>query len=76
MNEYNFKLLIESIGFKRIKCKKIYYKYKEYKIYLSGDTYCLFTGTNYHFSCYDDLTLIGNHFKKEFISIKLKNILG
>ena len=68
MKPEEFKLLIESIGFKFI--GNNYYSYKEFRIYLHINYYNFYNGSKVRYSL-NDLTPI----LKLTRSIKLKNIL-
>ena len=74
--------LIESIGFISNKEVMIVYEYKGFKLYLYDDCYNFYTRDHYEYESgwiwsvlYSDLKPIEKYLKKEFRSIKLKELL-
>ena len=73
MSKYEFKIYIETIGFKIIGIG--YYEYKEYSITFYDVYYNFYNGSGWINYNYNDLTPIKENFKKELRSYKLKALL-
>ena len=74
LNELNFRMYIESIGFKHNGWD--YYHYKKYSISLYTSHYIFSNNSECIYNIkLDDLTPLEKVFKKELRSIKLKELL-
>jgi hypothetical protein len=72
MSREEFRILIESIGFKY----NGLYEYKEFRISYSNKYYNFHNGSKWIYSILlNDLELIEKKFKKELRSVKLKELL-
>ncbi len=74
MRKAEFIKLIESIGFKEVYGMYVY-TYNGYKLYVQATVYTLAGNSLYITKSFNNLEVIHNYFKKEFRTIKLKNIL-
>ncbi len=77
MCEEDFVKLIVSIGFNyRSIYNKNEYKYNKFRIDVWDDGYDFYNGSEWFmYVSYNELDIIYNSFKKEFRSIKLKQLL-
>jgi hypothetical protein len=74
MSRDEFRILIESIGFKNYTGGN-FYDYKEHHIALHNDSYYYWNGYEYKEYSYNDLIPIKKDLKKELRSYKLRRIL-